>query len=65
MDVFDMLPPPIRQRLRDSPFNLCAACIAVVGVDGLERLLPAIETMEAMVRQLDAIQERRQQHGCE
>jgi hypothetical protein len=65
MDVFDMLPLNIRQRLRESPFNLCAACIAVECMDDLERLLPAIETMEATVRMLDVIQERTQQHGRE
>jgi hypothetical protein len=65
MDVFDDFPPPIRQRLRDSPFNLCAACIAGEGGDELEKLLPAIETMEATVRMLDVIQERRQKHGGE
>jgi hypothetical protein len=63
MDLFDDLSPDIRQRLRDSPFNLCAACIVSEGSD--DRLLPAIEMMEAAVRMLDAIQERKQKHGGE
>jgi len=27
---FDDLPPKIRQRLRQSPFNLCAACLKTI-----------------------------------
>jgi hypothetical protein len=66
MDLFDAFPPDIRQRLRDSPFNLCAACVRNDGLsDSEELLLQAIETMEATVRMLDVIQERRQQHGRE
>jgi hypothetical protein len=66
MELFDDFPPPIRQRLRDSPFNLCAACVHDDGLsDSEESLLHVIETMEATVRMLDAIKERRQQHGRE
>ena len=27
---FDNLPPKVRQRLRQSPFNLCAACLKTI-----------------------------------
>jgi hypothetical protein len=65
-DNFDDFPPKIRQRLRNSPFNLCAACVYNDGLsDSEESLLHAIETMEATVRMLDAIKERKQQHGRE
>jgi hypothetical protein len=66
MDLFDEFPPDIRQRLCNSPFNLCAACVYNDGLsDSEESLLRAIETMEDTVRMLDAIKERRQQHGRE
>lgn len=36
MDAYDDLPPDIRQRLRDSPFNLCAACVNCGHRDDME-----------------------------
>jgi hypothetical protein len=55
MDLFDQFPPEIRQRLRDSPFNLCAACVADAGLaDGgnfdADLLMQAIENIEAYLR---------------
>jgi hypothetical protein len=57
---FDELPPAVRQRLRESPFNLCAACLVSFVLPEVNRqhpsyprlkaLLAAIELMEAEVR---------------
>jgi hypothetical protein len=59
---FDTLPATVRQRLRNSPFNLCAACLVTKFAPELRRqrpniprgsklLLAAIEIMEAQARQ--------------
>jgi hypothetical protein len=37
-DYFDRLPPRIRQRLRQSPFNLCPACLVTRELNGLPTL---------------------------
>jgi hypothetical protein len=50
MDTFDDFPPAIRQRLRDSPYNLCAECILEVAGFSSNELLHAIEAMEAAIR---------------
>jgi hypothetical protein len=56
---FDTLPVVVRQRLRDSPFNLCPACLVteflpkVEGASRERRLLAAIEIMEAEIRKGD------------
>ncbi len=60
LHVFDTLPPPVRQRLRSSPFNLCPACLVCFfepqvrkkqpGLSRERALLAAIELMEAEVR---------------
>jgi hypothetical protein len=49
MNSYDDLPPAIRERLRCSPFNLCAACV----VDGRDEggYLRTIEYMEQMLRE--------------
>jgi hypothetical protein len=57
---YDELPPAVRQRLRESPYNLCAACLEAFvlpevhrrhpGYTRLKALLSAIELMEAEVR---------------
>jgi hypothetical protein len=57
---YDALPATVRQRLRNSPFNLCAACLEMVVVPKVKRkypslsreqqLLIAIKVMEAEVR---------------
>jgi hypothetical protein len=54
---FDNLPFTVRQRLRNSPFNLCSACLVteflpkVKGRRSREQaLLAAIEIMELQVR---------------
>jgi hypothetical protein len=57
---YDTLPPPVRQRLRDSPFNLCAACLVMFVLPKVQRRHPSysrnkalfagIEMMEAEVR---------------
>jgi hypothetical protein len=57
---FDRLSAPVRQRLRDSPFNLCAACLVAFVLPQVRRkhpsysrqkmLFTAIEVMEAEVR---------------
>lgn len=52
--VFDRFPPRVRERLRDSPFNICAACVgdvANLGVGGSElAYLDAIDQIEARIR---------------
>ncbi len=56
---FDALPAPVRQRLRQSPFNLCAACLMTDflpkaqkrGISRERALFAAIEIMEAQARQ--------------
>jgi len=60
IESYDELPPAVRQRLRESPFNLCAACLVVYvlpevyrqhpSYTRLKALLAAIELMEAEVR---------------
>jgi hypothetical protein len=57
---FDTLPSAVRQRLRQSPFNICPACLVtkfapkiskIKGSRQPERaLFAAIEVMEAQVR---------------
>lgn len=52
---FDALPPAVRERLRESPFNLCPACVADIaygtGMSGSakERMMKAIDIMEEQV----------------
>jgi hypothetical protein len=55
--AYDRLPPKVRRRLRDSPFNLCAACLVAYflpevpqGGTKEQRLFAAITVMEAAVR---------------
>jgi len=60
IESYDELPPAVRQRLRESPFNLCAACLMVYvlpkvyrqhpSYTRLKALFAAIELMEAEVR---------------
>jgi hypothetical protein len=55
---FDTLPLSVRRRLRDSPFNLCAACLVTEFLPLTRRrhhsrtqaLLAAVEVMEQEVR---------------
>jgi hypothetical protein len=59
-NYFDTLPPPVRRRLRDSPFNLCPACLVTEFApkvrarhpeySGAGALLAAIEAMETELR---------------
>lgn len=50
MEIFDQFPRAVRERLRASPFNLCAACVEGVrdrlGGDWFQ----AIEVMEDGIR---------------
>jgi hypothetical protein len=58
--VYDTLPASVRRRLRDSPFNVCAACLVAYVLPEVkskhpnwsrEKLLIAgIESMEVQVR---------------
>jgi hypothetical protein len=62
-DYYDVLPPVVRQRLCNSPFNLCAWCLQIEMLPGVRRkhpnwskeklLFAAIEVMEALVRRGD------------
>jgi hypothetical protein len=57
---YDELPPAVRQRLRNSPFNLCAACLVAFVLPDVQRrhrsytrvkaLFAAIDIMETEVR---------------
>ena len=56
---FDSLPLSVRQRLRNSPFNLCPACLVTEFLPEVQRhseysresaLLAAIEIMELQLR---------------
>lgn len=49
MDDFDMMPPPVRERLRMSDFNLCPACIGWLGDNHASYEL-RIKRMEDMIR---------------
>jgi hypothetical protein len=61
-DYFDVLPRVVRQRLRNSPFNLCAWCLEIEVLPEVRRqhpnwsreklLLAAVEMMEVQVRQV-------------
>ena len=61
---FDSLPLAVRQRLRNSPFNICPACLVTKSLRVMQRqhpnwtrerlLFAAIEAMEAMVRKSKA-----------
>ena len=48
MKDFDRLPPEIREKLRESPFNLCTACVLEQAMTGT--LLSSIHKMETMIR---------------
>lgn len=54
MPIFDRFPPLVRERLRNSPFNLCAACVVTAAGAShkgmLNRLLAAISSMEEAIR---------------
>lgn len=58
---YDALPAVVRKRLRNSPFNLCAACLQMFVLPRVQRKYPtrekalfaAIEVMEAEVRKED------------
>jgi len=56
---FDVMPPSVRERARNSPFNLCAACISDESnrfnhlPDREHRLLAAIISMEDQIRAED------------
>ena len=58
IESYDALPPVVRKRLRNSPFNLCAACLVMFVLPKVRRKYPtrekalfaAIEIMEAEVR---------------
>jgi hypothetical protein len=58
--VYDTLPAPVRRRLRNSPFNLCAACLEAYVLPEVQAkhrswsrekaLLAGIEVMESKMR---------------
>ena len=63
MHTYDELPPSVRRRLAESPFNLCPACVAIetnnVAADrGLQRptLRIYFDVIRAIERQLDAVE---------
>ena len=48
MGVYDELPDKVRERLRTSPFNLCAACVN----EGRSDYMRTIERMEKELRRI-------------
>ena len=48
MGSYDALPAAVRERLRNSPFNLCAACVG----EGRSDYMKTIEKMEKDLRKL-------------
>ena len=63
MHTYDELPPSVRRRLAESPFNLCPACMAIeahnVAADrGLQRptLRIYFDVIRAIERQLYAVE---------
>jgi hypothetical protein len=60
MHVFDTLPVSVRRRLRNSPYNCCAACLEAFvlpkvqakhrGYSREQALLVAVEVMQAEIR---------------
>jgi hypothetical protein len=47
---FDTLHPVVQQRLRDSPYNICAGCVRSYGGDTIASQIAQIERMEAAIR---------------
>jgi len=45
MSSYDKMPPDIRKRLRESPFNLCPACVIMK-----DNKMRQIHMMESMIR---------------
>lgn len=43
MHNYDSLPEDIRKRLRDSPFNICAACVLTYSAGGYHRTIDRFE----------------------
>jgi len=54
MPSYDGLPPVVRRRLADSPFNICAACMVIetrrMG-PGVSAFFAAIEAIEKKLRE--------------
>lgn len=50
MDHYDDMGPKVRQRMRESPFNLCAACVREYSL-GMMTVFEAIEVIEGKLRQ--------------
>lgn len=51
MCTFDKLPEDIRRRVRNSPFNLCAACLQIYTYHYGGDFMQAIDYMEARIRE--------------
>jgi hypothetical protein len=64
MHSYDALPAPVRRRLRNSPYNCCAACLEAFVLPKVQSkhpnwprekaLFAAIEVMEAKIRREQA-----------
>lgn len=50
MYVFDEMPRPVRERLRQSPFNLCCACLCDLSQFGTPTVA-GVAHMEDLIRQ--------------
>lgn len=56
MKYYDNYPPEVKSRLRESPYNLCVACVDDLawesGMRGSQKecMIKAIEMMEDMIR---------------
>jgi hypothetical protein len=66
---YDTMPPAVRQRWRNSPFNVCAACAKAFVLSEVraqfpklsheQALLKALEIMEVKIRKGDVAKMRR------
>jgi len=52
MPNYDRLPPAVRRRLAESPFNLCAACVDIEA-HRAARSKPSLNTYFAVIRALE------------
>jgi hypothetical protein len=52
MPNYDRLPPAVRHRLAESPFNLCAACVDIEA-HRVARRRPSLNTYLAVIRAIE------------
>lgn len=50
---FDRLPPAVRHRLAESPFNICAACMDIEACNVEARRKPSVATYFAVIERIE------------